>query len=173
MGRWFRKIWIGLLSGAAALTACSLFSPPPCYYGPPPPSSDEDSITTPVKNDRREMLQKRIDAIRGILEERRFSEVYGSPEVMEAFEEENARLQAEADSLEQELIRMDVRYQRRRDLEQKLESIRNTIEEREGSRVYGSPEIIKEYKRKTQLLKEEAATLEAELEALEKEQPNN
>ena len=119
------------------------------------------------------MLQKRIDAIRGILEERRFSEVYGSPEVMEAFEEENARLQAEADSLEQELIRMDVRYQRRRDLEQKLESIRNTIEEREGSRVYGSPEIIKEYKRKTQLLKEEAATLEAELEALEKEQPNN
>ena len=97
MSRWFRKLWIGLLSGTAALTSCSLFSPPPCYYGPPP---IEDTLQKP---DRREAIRQRIESIRAIVEERQNSEIYGPPEMMEEYARETSRLQAEADSLEQEL----------------------------------------------------------------------
>lgn len=54
-------------------------------------------------NDKREQLCKRIKAIRDILEERQNAEVYGPPEIIEAYNKENNRLKAEADSLEQEL----------------------------------------------------------------------
>lgn len=109
MGKWFRKLWIGLLSGMAALAACNIFSPPPCYYGPPPfdPSTKEDSAVK-VRNERLEALRQRIDAIRDILEERRNSEIYGSPEMMEEYERENRRLEAEADSLERELKALEI-----------------------------------------------------------------
>lgn len=104
MGRWFRKLWIGLLSGTAALTACNVFSPPPCYYGPPVlPNSEEDTIVNTNQNNRNEVLRKRIRDIRNILDERRNAEIYGPPEMMEEYARENRRLQAEADSLEQEL----------------------------------------------------------------------
>ena len=106
MGKWFRKLWIGLLSGTAALAACNLFSPPPCYYGPPP-VNPSDSVVN-AKNEKREMLRQRIDDIRDVLKERQNSEIYGPPEMMEAYEKENNRLQAEADSLEQELKNLDL-----------------------------------------------------------------
>lgn len=102
MGKCFRKLWIGLLSGTAALAACNLFSPPPCYYGPPPVDPTQDSVMQ-TKQNRREMLRQRIDEIRSVLEERRNSEIYGPPEMLEAREKENRRLEAEADSLELEL----------------------------------------------------------------------
>ena len=108
MGRLFRKLWIGLLSGTAALTACNIISPPPCYYGPPVlPDPTEDTVMKTTKNDRREMLRQRINEIRNILEDRRNSEIYGPPEIMEEYARENRRLQAEADSLQQELNNME------------------------------------------------------------------
>lgn len=107
MGKWFRKLWIGLLSGTAALAACNIFSPPPCYYGPPPIDPAPDSVTQSKQN-KLEMLRQRIDEIHGVLEERRNSEIYGPPEMMEAYARENRRLQAEADSLEQELKALEM-----------------------------------------------------------------
>ena len=101
MFKWFRKLWIGLLSGIATLTACNVIGPQPCYYGPPPVDPTEDTIQP--QNDRREVLRQRIAAIRDIVEERRNSEIYGPPEVMEEYARETRRLQAEADSLESEL----------------------------------------------------------------------
>ena len=103
MGRWFRKLWMGLLSGSAALAACNIVAPPPCYYGPPPVDPDNDDTVVKTTDDRREMLRQRISDIRAVLEERSNAEVYGPPEVMEAYAKENRRLQAEADSLENEL----------------------------------------------------------------------
>ena len=107
MGKWFRKLWIGLLSGTAALSACNIFSPPPCYYGPPPMDPSQDSVMQ-TKQNKLEMLRQRIDEIHGVLEERRNSEIYGPPEMMEAYARENRRLQAEADSLEQELKALEM-----------------------------------------------------------------
>ena len=107
MGKWFRKLWIGLLSGTAALAACNIFSPPPCYYGPPRIDPAQDSVTQSKQN-KLEMLRQRIDEIHGVLEERRNSEIYGPPEMMEEYARENKRLQAEADSLEQELKALEM-----------------------------------------------------------------
>ena len=106
MGKWFRKLWIGLLSGTAALAACNLVESPPCYYGPPL-VPEEDTVVNTAQKDRREMLRERIKAIRGILEERHNSGIYGSPEMIEKYERENTRLQVEADSLEQELKKLE------------------------------------------------------------------
>ena len=99
MGKWFRKLWIGLLSGTAALVSCNLTAPQPCYYGPPPVDPTVDTATM----SRKETLRQRIDAIRNILEERHNSEIYGPPDMMEEYERETQRLQAESDSLEREL----------------------------------------------------------------------
>ena len=107
MGKWFRKLWIGLLSGTTALAACNIFAPPPCYYGPPPMDPAQDSVTQSKQN-KLEMLRQRIDEIHGVLEERRNSEIYGPPEMMEEYARENKRLQAEADSLEQELKALEM-----------------------------------------------------------------
>lgn len=92
-------MWIGLLSGIATLTACNVVGPQPCYYGPPPTDPTEDTVQT----DRKEMLRQRIAAIRDIVEERRNSEIYGPPEMIEEYGRETRRLEAEADSLEVEL----------------------------------------------------------------------
>lgn len=97
--KWLRKLWIGLLSGVATLTACNVIGPQPCYYGPPPTDPTEDT----VQSNRKEVLRQRIAAIRDIVEERRNSEIYGPPEIMEEYARETRRLQAEADSLEMEL----------------------------------------------------------------------
>ena len=57
--------------------------------------------------------------------------------------------------------------QRRHELEGRLESLRNTIEEREGARVYGSPEVIQKYRRETQRMRQEADSLQQEIKTLE------
>lgn len=106
MGKLLRKVWIGLLSGTAALAACNFSSEQPCYYGPPEvPNGDTIENTNP--KERREMLRQRIESIRSIVEERQHSEIYGPPEMIEKYERETQRLQAEADSLERELKAMD------------------------------------------------------------------
>ena len=61
-----------------------------------------------AKQNKRDMLRQRIDEILGVLEERRNSEIYGPPEMMEEYARENRRLQAEADSLEQELKALEM-----------------------------------------------------------------
>lgn len=103
MARWFRKLWIGLLSGTAALASCNLVGPQPCYYGPP----TVDPTVDTSRASRKEALRQRIEAIRAIVEERQNSEVYGPPEIMEEYNRETRRLQSEADSLELELKALD------------------------------------------------------------------
>ena len=67
----------------------------------------QDSVMQ-AKQNKRDMLRQRIDEILGVLEERRNSEIYGPPEMMEEYARENRRLQAEADSLEQELKALEM-----------------------------------------------------------------
>jgi hypothetical protein len=54
-------------------------------------------------------------------------------------------------------------------LRERLEILQNTIREREGSCVYGSPEIIQEYGAETRRLRREAAELEKQIEELKNE----
>ena len=104
MGKLFRKLWIGLLSGTAVLASCNLHSPEPCLYGPPPP---DDTIVDTVQPNRRQVIMDRLEAVRSIIEERQNSEIYGPPEMMEAYAKETMRYEAEADSLERELKALD------------------------------------------------------------------
>jgi len=102
MGNWMRKIWIGLLSGVAVLAASCFRLETPKVYGPPP-IDDSVKEKTMDKKQRKAELNKRLQAIREILEEREGEEVYGSPEIIERFERENRQLRHEADSIEKEL----------------------------------------------------------------------
>ena len=56
---------------------------------------------------RRQFLQQQIDSIRAIIEKREFAEVYGSPEIIEAYSRETDRLKDEAAQLEAQLKELD------------------------------------------------------------------
>ena len=100
------KAWIGLLSGVAFLTSCSFIGEQPCYYGPPP-QDDPSAVGNDSVSQRRQQLQRRLNEVRAILEERQNAEIYGSPEIMEEYARENARLRSEADSISKELEEMN------------------------------------------------------------------
>jgi len=70
----------------------------------------------------------------------------------------------EPDSLE-----VSSKAQRQIQLQQRLDSLRNIIEERQNSEVYGPPEIMKEYGKETRRLQVEADSLEMELKALKED----
>ena len=66
----------------------------PCLYGPP--------IT-----DRRTELQNKLDQLLQAIQRRESSCVYGSPEIIQRYGEETRRLRQEADSIQQELNKLD------------------------------------------------------------------
>lgn len=59
--------------------------------------------------------------------------------------------------------------QRKSELEERLQLLIETINEREGSELYGSPEVIEEYRQETEELRKEAADVERELLQLNKD----
>ncbi len=59
---------------------------------------------------------------------------------------------------------------KKKELQQRLDSIRAILEEREFAEVYGPPEIIEEYRRETTRLRNVADSISKELEDLDHEQ---
>lgn len=78
-------IRIGLFMGLAFLFACG--------------SSPKDK--------KRQELRGRINEIQQILSKRSAEAIYGPPEMLQEWEEQNNRLVAERDSLEKELKKLD------------------------------------------------------------------
>lgn len=78
-------IRIGLFMGLAFLFACG--------------SSPKDK--------KRQELRGRINEIQQILSKRSSEAIYGPPEMLQEWEEQNNRLVAERDSLEKELKKLD------------------------------------------------------------------
>lgn len=58
---------------------------------------------------------------------------------------------------------------RRQALQQRLDSIRDIIEQRENAKVYGSPEVIRRYRSETNRLRAEADSLNKEIEMIGKQ----
>ena len=85
MKKTLNAIRIGLFVGLAFLFACG--------------SSPKDK--------KRQELRGRIDQIQEILSKRSAEAIYGSPQMMLEREEQNNRLVAERDSLEEELKKLD------------------------------------------------------------------
>ena len=125
----------------------------------------------------RKQLIKERDSIQEILKMREMAAVYGSPTVMQHYGLETMRLRNQLDSinyklgedvdLEQSAKQLEMK-QKRVNLVQRLELLQNAIREREGSCVYGSPEIIEEYGRETRRMRQEAEELQKQLDELGK-----
>ena len=128
-----RIVWISLLSGLAFLTACisnknsSKGNKFEALYGSPEveaPVANQKEINEmnarldrieqrinemkgTDKQSRREQLQQQLDSISNILKRREGACIYGSPEVMEKYRDENLRLHKEASKLQKELEDLD------------------------------------------------------------------
>ena len=146
-----RTVYIGALSGLAFLAACC---------------STKGGIS---KSERKQLVKER-DSIQEILARRENAAVYGSPEVMGKYKLETLRLQSQLDTINYKLGEdVDLeRNARRIQLQDRLNTVRAELQRREGACVYGSPEIIEEYGRETQRLRDEAEQLQKEIRDLEK-----
>lgn len=160
-----RTICIGTLSGVAFLAACTA----------------KNGLS---RTERKQLIKER-DNIMTILKMREGSAVYGSPEILQRYGLETLRLRNQLDSINYKLGEdVDIeastqrflnkqkeveKFMRTKDLRMRLEALLNTIREREGSCVYGSPEIIEEYGRETNRMRQEASDLQRQIEELEKQ----
>jgi hypothetical protein len=161
-----RTVWIGTLSGLAFLAACC---------------TTKGGIS---KAERKQLINER-DSIQEILSRREGAAIYGTPEIMQRYGLETLRLRNKLDSINYKLgedVNLEESAQRLKDKElkvekmqrisemrERLEILQNTIREREGSCVYGSPEIIEEYGRETQRLRDQANELELQIREMENE----
>lgn len=88
MKKFFSKTWIGILALATIVVgAC-------CSHKDTPGASKQE-------------LKDQLNALEKRIKEREMSCVYGSPEVMESYRQETARLRQEADSLQHEIDKLE------------------------------------------------------------------
>ena len=146
-----RTVWIGALSGLAFLAACC-------------------SAKGLSKAEKRQLEQER-DSIQQILASREGAAVYGSPEIIARYGLETYRLQNQLDSINAKLgVDVDLEKSARRlALQERVAELQAALQRREGACVYGSPEIIEEYGKETQRMRDELKAARKELKELNKE----
>ena len=146
-----RTVWIGALSGLAFLAACC-------------------SAKGLSKAEKRQLEQER-DSIQQILSSREGAAVYGSPEIIARYGLETYRLQNQLDSINAKLgVEVDLEKSARRlALQERVAELQAALQRREGAAVYGSPEIIEEYGKETQRMRDELKAARKELRELNKE----
>ena len=143
-----RTVCIGVLSGLAFLASCC-------------------STKGLTKAERKQLKHDR-DSIQEILKMREMAAVYGSPEIIANYGAETARLRYELDTINQRLgEEVDVETSKRRyELKRQIADLKSALQRREGACVYGSPEVIEEYGRETERMRQEIETLQNELNEL-------
>lgn len=143
-----RTVWIGALSGLAFLAACC----------------SQNGLT---RKERRQLVKQR-DSIQEILNRREGAAVYGSPEIIARYGAETYRLRSQLDSINYKLGEdVDLEKSARRvSLQDRIVELQAALQRREGACVYGSPEIIEEYGRETQRMRDEIQAIRKELREL-------
>ena len=143
-----RTVWIGALSGLAFLAACC-------------------SAKGLSRAERKQLIKER-DSIQEILTRREGAAVYGSPEIIARYGLETYRLQNQLDSINAKLGEdVDLEKSARRlALQERIADLQATLQRREGACVYGSPEIIEEYGKETQRMRDELQAVKKELREL-------
>lgn len=146
-----RTVWIGALSGLAFLTACC----------------SEKGLS---RAERKQLMKER-DSIQEILTRREGAAVYGSPEIIARYGAETYRLRSQLDSINYKLGEdVDLEKSARRvALQDRIVELQAALQRREGACVYGSPEIIEEYGRETQRMRDEIQAIRKELKELNQE----
>ena len=145
-----RTVWIGALSGLAFLAACC--------------------TTKGLSKAEKKQLERERDSIQDILTRREGAAVYGSPEIIANYAAETYRLRSQLDSINYKLGEdVDLeRSARRLALQERIAELQAALQRREGACVYGSPEIIEEYGKETQRMRDEVDALRKELKDLNK-----
>lgn len=143
-----RTVCIGALSGLAFLAACCA----------------NKGLTRAEKK----QLKHDRDSIQEILKMREMAAVYGSPEIIARYGAETSRLQYELDSINNRLEgNVDMEKSKKRyQLKQRISDLQAALQRREGACVYGSPEVIEEYGKETQRMRDELQSVRKELNEL-------
>ena len=144
-----RTVWIGALSGLAFLAACC---------------SSTKGLT---RAERKQLIRER-DSIQDMLTRREGAAVYGSPEIIARYGAETYRLQNQLDSINAKLgedVDLEKSAQRYA-LQQRIADLQAALQHREGACVYGTPEIMEEYGRETQRMRDELQGLKTQLKEL-------
>ena len=143
-----RTVWIGALSGLAFLAACC----------------SQNGLS---RKERKQLVKER-DSIQEILTRREGAAVYGSPEVIARYGAETYRLRSQLDTINAKLgVNVDLEKSARRvALHERIVQLQEALQRREGACVYGSPEVIEEYGRETQRLRNELQSVRKELKEL-------
>ena len=143
-----RTVWIGALSGLAFLAACC----------------SQNGLT---RKERKQLIKER-DSIQEILTRREGAAVYGSPEIIARYGAETYRLRSQLDSINYKLgENVDLEKSARRvALQERIVELQAALQRREGAAVYGSPEIIQEYGKETQRMRDEIQAIRKELKEL-------
>ncbi len=146
-----RTVWIGALSGLAFLAACC--------------------STKGLSKAEKRQLEHERDSIQDILTRREGAAVYGSPEIIARYGLETYRLQNQLDSINAKLGEdVDLEKSARRlALQERVAELQAALQRREGACVYGSPEIIEEYGKETQRMRDELKAVKKELKELNQE----
>ena len=146
-----RTVWISALSGLAFLAACC----------------SQKGLTKAEKK----QLERERDSIQDILTRREGAAVYGSPEIIANYAAETYRLRSQLDSINYKLGEdVDLEKSARRvALQERIAELQAALQRREGACVYGSPEIIEEYGRETQRMRDEIKAIRKELKELNEE----
>ena len=144
-----RTVWIAALSGMAFLAACC---------------TTKGGLT---RAERKQLIKER-DSIQAILDKREGSCIYGTPEIMAQAKLETYRLQCQLDTINAKLgENVDLeKGARRYALQERIADLQAALQRREGACVYGTPEIIEEYGRETQRMRDELQTLKQQLKEL-------
>lgn len=144
-----RTVWIGALSGLAFLAACC---------------SSTKGLT---RAERKQLIRER-DSIQDMLTRREGAAVYGSPEIIARYGAETYRLQNQLDSINAKLgedVDLEKSAQRYA-LQQRIADLQAALQRREGACIYGTPEVMEEYGRETQRMRDEMQGLKKQLKEL-------
>ena len=96
--------------------------------------------------------------------------MYGSPEIIARYGLETYRLRSQLDSINYKLGEdVDLEKSARRlALQERIVELQAAIQHREGACVYGSPEVLENYGKETQRMRDELEVVRKELRELNK-----
>ena len=173
-----KKTWIAILAMATAVVAACTSTKRTSESAEAVPPADNDELGENENaampkdsiNARRAELQSRLEKLRAIIKDREMSCVYGSPEVLKEYSAHTRELRQEADSLQNVLLNM--LESEKQSLNERLQSIDETIKGRSGAKVYGPPEMIKKYNARNKDLQEQRDSIQREMEKIDVEISN-
>lgn len=174
-----KKTWIAILAMATAVVAaCTSAKRTPDNVNAEANPADKDNLDTKKDdsvhkdsiNVRRAELQERLEKLRATIRDREMSCVYGSPEVLQEYSAHTRELRREADSLQNVLLNM--LESEKKSLNERLDSIDETIRGRSGAKVYGPPEMINKYNSRNRDLQESRNSIQNEIDKIDVEISN-